>query len=349
MGNVIVESYRNLRNWPEIKPILEVFANAFEINLKIFYPRDVEKVREPEKNIYQIYFCSAPSVGIYTSNWALSKSYPKIYNIPVNATGIYPSKAAIPIKDGENIIAEYINQSLFILFDLPNPCENAGIIIERLLSDFATICLIRPARRGKAKKDLQDKFELFKNNLSRLLFKNPVIIIEQAIERLKKTSKILSRKLISISLETAALEKLSRTIENDPNLYQKTIKIPHVKRMNVGKKGNNIVLSVFTDDILIEYEEHFYNIGRFEIRLIFGEDYEIICNNLTKKRDDYDHPHVVKGEPCLGNISSLIPKLIAKYDIPAVIWALVTFLESYNDSNAYCDIDNWPISKKGIR
>lgn len=105
---------------------------------------------------------------------------------------------------------------------------------------------------------------------------------------------------------------------------------------------------VFTEEITIEYQGENYKIGHFRISLN-TEDGEIKCFNLNRRlghdSNRFDHPHISRGEPCLGNVKEGLAKLMGSYEYAVAIQIILDWLRSYNDEGAYKDakIREWPI------
>jgi hypothetical protein len=60
------------------------------------------------------------------------------------------------------------------------------------------------------------------------------------------------------------------------------------------------------------------------------ENHEIRIQNLTNRRQDRDHPHVVNGRPCWGGYNSEVIDYIQNGQIAALIEFLFGYLQSYN-------------------
>ena len=102
-------------------------------------------------------------------------------------------------------------------------------------------------------------------------------------------------------------------------------------------------LTAETNPIEIDHDDFRYDLGRFRIEIGFTND-TLEIRNLEPSRiiDGYHHPHVNNsGNPCLGNISLSLSKLLAgKQYVPALI-LVSQFLCSYNDENPYLRIEKW--------
>ena len=102
-------------------------------------------------------------------------------------------------------------------------------------------------------------------------------------------------------------------------------------------------LTAETGPVQIDHEGATYDLGRFRIEIGFASD-TLEIHNLVPDRiiDGYHHPHVnSSGNPCLGNISLSLAKLLtAKQYVPALILTH-QFLCSYSADNPYIKIERW--------
>ena len=100
-------------------------------------------------------------------------------------------------------------------------------------------------------------------------------------------------------------------------------------------------VSVYTNEIYIDYEDYDYYMGRFRIDIQLSSSV-IKITNLEKPVKGYHHPHVSQdGTPCLGNISSTVYYLMLHQDIYQLVTLLIQFLKSYNEQNPYLKINYW--------
>lgn len=123
-------------------------------------------------------------------------------------------------------------------------------------------------------------------------------------------------------------------------------------------------LKVFTDTLLCEHPEthRFHELGKFEIRIPMNGKTDIRMYNLTRKikADHYNDgwtetmhaPHIYPdGKPCLGNMTSAFPELLARYEFSIVAMLAIQFIEAVNedDDNAMGVIERWPEVKTGAK
>ena len=100
-------------------------------------------------------------------------------------------------------------------------------------------------------------------------------------------------------------------------------------------------ISVYTNDISIDFEDNDYYIGKFKIT-IEPANSTIKLTNTVKKVKGYHHPHISQdGTPCLGNIASTVYYLLIHQDIYQLVSLLIEFLRSYNEQNPYAKIEFW--------
>ncbi len=104
-------------------------------------------------------------------------------------------------------------------------------------------------------------------------------------------------------------------------------------------------LKAITTPITLKHDSKEYDMGKYEIKLLFNGTTQI--NSVGKRLADvYDHPHINKGNPCWGNMSGTLPKLIGSSEYDVALVMIHTFLKSYDQNNPFHGIDHWPIKKK---
>lgn len=73
-----------------------------------------------------------------------------------------------------------------------------------------------------------------------------------------------------------------------------------------------------------------YAIGEFDVK--FYLDGKIRCHNLTHRVENkYDHPHIMDGVPCYGNLDSAITTIINKHQFGVAFDLMYEFLIRYVD------------------
>ena len=112
------------------------------------------------------------------------------------------------------------------------------------------------------------------------------------------------------------------------------------------------VVTVFTDTLycMNPDTDRYHEIGRMRFYIyLSGNSNGIIAANLTrtltKSGGGHHHPHIFEdGRLCFGNTTERFAKLIAEYEIAAVVWLAIQFVESVNTRDAYGrTIEKWPL------
>ncbi len=101
-------------------------------------------------------------------------------------------------------------------------------------------------------------------------------------------------------------------------------------------------IAVHTNTILINYEDKRVRIGDFRIEIYLNGYVHISNTDNHGRYTFYEHPHIRDGKPCLGNQTEALSKLIAEGQLSTVVAILLSFLQSYNPEDAYCEITCWP-------
>lgn len=118
--------------------------------------------------------------------------------------------------------------------------------------------------------------------------------------------------------------------------YEMLRNLPHVASLAVN--GDHVEMR--TDTIHIQR----VCVGRFRVNYDFAIRSIRMRNETRALRDDgvcYDHPHVRRGNPCLGNITKPVVDMLVSRDLPKLIPLTLDFLLSYNPSNPYRRLEYW--------
>ena len=119
--------------------------------------------------------------------------------------------------------------------------------------------------------------------------------------------------------------------------FDRLLQVEGVRKVQV----TDDVLRVFTDTVYAVHDGARYEIGDFRIDIFF-EGY-VLARNLRNCGDNpiWDHPHIVNGAICMGNIREGVVKLIGEYQFSVVAQVMLDFLRSYNQNDSYCPITRW--------
>jgi len=101
-------------------------------------------------------------------------------------------------------------------------------------------------------------------------------------------------------------------------------------------------ITVCTDTIYVNFQDKRYRIGDFRLEIYLSGYFRMNNINNPGRYAYYDHPHIRDGEPCVGNHTEALSKLIAEGQLSTVVAILLSYLQSYNPEDAYCEITCWP-------
>lgn len=149
----------------------------------------------------------------------------------------------------------------------------------------------------------------------------------------------LWRDIVLLRQSLQSLRQVSQAQQPDYRLeFDRLNKIPGVKTLHIGAG----FLTMETDTIMIQHQDKQYHIGDFRLD-IYMNGYIRMQNIKNPGRYPYyDHPHIRDGEPCVGNHTEAVAKLISEGQLSTVAALLLSYLHSYNPEDAYCEISYWP-------
>ena len=352
----------NFECWDGMTPVMKSIYDIFGV--KIIPSNPHGEPRTPvsvgsDSGFLYVHFYSSP---IKTSKVKMTNVYG--YELSGGqCDAMKPSNTGIAIKDDSGtVVAEYLNENLYVLFDLPHGDENVTEIFARIMTSYF-------AMRGVSTVKLREFYQFIlkgvsyvtepfksKDNSSRAqfarecgkLYKKNLKAMEDSLNAYNAVISENNRKLIETMRERdiilLKLEPLRSSVDARQawadTEYDNLLATPHVENVKVEDK----VISIYTDMITIHYVIKDYNIGKFRIDIhTDGSDLGVTAFNLTSPKNGCAHPHIKqeKGYCCLGNIQNGITKLLAEYQYVIVAQIMINFLHSYNEDSAYNKIYQW--------
>jgi hypothetical protein len=281
---------------------------------------------------------------------------------------IQPSGVGHVFSDeGGTAFAEYVDNNLYILFDLPhskrgesdNVTELFAKIVETFLTfknkavdeiaAFKNIVLYGTREGGESTSKA-----MFVQSCSKLYDKN-LKEMELLLEKYDSTIDKHNCELVKASRDRAILfdkyVPLKRSAEERQkwaaNEYDALCASPHVEKVVIKDK----IIQVYTDMVSIQHSFQTHNIGKFRIDINTeggGKDGVSVFNLTNKKKRGSSaiplhHPHVIgdNGTPCLGNISEGVVKLLIDYQYVVLAQIMIDYLHTYNPDSAYAKISEW--------
>lgn len=279
-----------------------------------------------------------------------------------------PSGLGISLDDGPYSVAEIVGNNIFIHHDIVHRGSSEEVELYREILSRAIIFL------NLSYEEQLQVYAKVKEEWNRVAYINLCSgFIRGKIKELKEQEQNLRTRigehrqhLVAYIREEAdvkgRLAALTGSCNSSKEKYERDynalMKIPKVKRIDdISGDG----FTVYTDmlyavDPRTELE---HEIGEFKIIIncSAGEKNEIILwLNQTRLVDGHEKkmhaPHVYpRGNGCLGELNSILPDLIAKYDFISLVMLAVQFPETVNlvDDAAGAYVSCWPLSKKGER
>jgi hypothetical protein len=187
----------------------------------------------------------------------------------------------------------------------------------------------------------QQFLELSRNWLEEQIGKDEhdLVAKEAKVRELGSEITLLWRDIVLLRRSLKGLRHVSS--EDQPDYrseFDRLNKISGIKALNIGAG----FLTLDTDTIIIKHQDKQYQIGDFRLD-IYMNGYIRMRNIKNPGRYPYyDHPHIRDGEPCVGNHTEAVAKLIAEGQLSTVASLLLSYLHSYNPEDAYCEITYWP-------
>lgn len=248
---------------------------------------------------------------------------------------------ALPIKDDNGITIGFIAYNIInIFFDIMH-VELQALHLE----------LIR---------DTVDSYLKIENSLKELF--NEYLSVKGRTELIKYIKNISEREKEKLKREISDYEYninkyTSAIIDWHKSLRNTVLKLKGIEseKINIEEEVEKLITEhdiKFNTEGLIWFEtEDIYIksilIGRFRITLNL-EQGSIKIKNLTRKIQEYDHPHIRNEILCLGELNVAITKLTSEYKFIEVAKLCKEMLYFYNPSSAHMQIERWITTKKVV-
>ncbi len=133
-----------------------------------------------------------------------------------------------------------------------------------------------------------------------------------------------------------------KSAEHYGRQYDLLTELPGVTGVSVEKKA----IRVPTDPIVLRDEDGRRRlIGRFRIDILPGERVRLhnVDNRIGAPLGRYDHPHVIKGSACWGNMEPFFTRHLGRHSFPIIVQQAIEFLNSYNRGSCFAKVEEWPV------
>ena len=241
---------------------------------------------------------------------------------------------AIPIKDDTGKAIGFIAYNIInIFFDIMHS-DLKPLHIE-LIKDAVNSCL-------KIEDNLKELFNMYLITRGR---EELIKHIKQISEKEKdKTKRKIDEYETNIKDHSAYLVRCYRDLR-DATLKLRSLESEKINaEEEVEKLISEYNIKFNTEGLIwFETEDIYYKdilIGRFRITLDISSG-TIKIQNLTRKIENHDHPHILNGTLCLGELQNAISKLMTEYKYLEVAKLCKEILYFYNPSSAYMQVERW--------
>lgn len=299
----------------------------------------------------------------------------KIYDVVLGSSHtarLVASRPVLPSRGGAVVydtnatpVAEIMGREITILVNVDpeyegyswaqmNYWSRNGEVLGKILRDAIPIALAQPAQA-----EHERRLERIRSNLSagqaeavRMFLESGSRSVEDRKRRVREQIEGDERKSRQwLSEYVGAQNNLARSIAELAILeadggsraslateLEHVLAMPHV----IGIKFRNC-LEVYTDTIYIAHGRVKYNIGAFKIMIDFQRGYVKFENLTNPNLGVSEHPHISGGNPCFGNISEAVARMMGSEQLEMLVTVLIQFLESYDSQSPYSRIENWPV------
>ncbi len=349
----VSKSGENLEAWTEIKPVLQEFADLLGRDIHVSNPHG--KASQPAKagsGKIHIRFWSRPGAAE-----AEKTSIAEVFGIRLGdgqRDALTPSGQGIPIVDPDGVVAaEVIEDTIFVLFDLPHKSGNAGQLIRKIMEEYAILQKdpeeLERLRAEAREREIRASREAYVRECGRRL-ESTIAATRRSIEDAERTIRDCQKRITeAVRAQSGFCKKLEQLLQSSAELeksfaeeFNKLCAVPGVERVRV----TDGVVQIFTDNVEIKYGGSVYDIGRFRLDIYTsGSNGGVRAFNLTRTVNGHAHPHVKSdGNCCLGNIADGVAKLIGEYQYSVLAQVMLQYLRTVNPSDWYKNIKNWPLA-----
>ena len=149
----------------------------------------------------------------------------------------------------------------------------------------------------------------------------------------------LWRDILALRQTLKSLQETQQNLNRDSSVeFERLSRLSEIKSIDVGAG----CLKVDTNPLVVDHGGKKFRMGEFRFEIYLNGYVHLINLSNPCRYPFYDHPHIRDGKPCLGNHTEALSKLIAEGQFSTVVAILLSYLQSYNPEDAYCDITLWP-------
>lgn len=351
---VSMASAADMEAWSILKPVFEDFAARLAVNINVANPhgRYVEeefRSNPPaEKGVLFVRFWASGNPPKDRVKWPTIR-FASVFGVRLQAggqgDGTDPSGKGEAIRDDTGqVVAEVVDGTLYVLFDLPHSREmHTANIMRRILETY------EKTHQAYVEDLIEDEAERRAVNRPRFIGECGARILQEKNEteaNLREaeaslhgtTQTIVDLEKRLLDLRRQELLLLEGEKQRDVRFgeeFDTLSRMPHVKKVLV----QNGTVFVFTDTVFIEFDEQRWEIGDFKIGIDAEGGlsiYNLRAHELTGQTNMH-HPHVFDGgtNPCLGNIGVGLREMLDRHEYAVVAQVVIEFLHSLTHGSQY--------------
>lgn len=337
---------RNLEALGDIHPVLNEYAVTLGRNIYFCNPHGEPKAPYLGPDLH-IYFWSRPSQE-YLDRIVTDQVYG--YDLaPGQHDTVIPSNADQELGEmlydaTDNPVALVVESTLYVLFDLPHEEGlHTGMIMRHIMEGY--LKLSNPEEVEMRKRASMTKAQERVPEVLRLLITAPaqdqlgkarrnINAFEQQLREYQNYIQAILPKLV---VEQQAVRRIEAENSGESAAARELNALKRIKKVTrISTRMDKLVVEL--DTVYLTTETARYEIGKFQIE--FGPANHFKIKNTTGRIRDYDHPHVLDGDPCLGNMRDILTYAYGG-EIAMAVMTTIDYLNAYNPQSAYHQVDNW--------
>lgn len=163
--------------------------------------------------------------------------------------------------------------------------------------------------------------------------------LEQNKRRSYEKLRLIDKSRMSLIKE---IELLERTTFDSTRVSLKS-EIEKIKQLKEVRKLylSGGMITIETQPVVTGYKTHQYFMGEYKIQFLDGlPDIENMSYTLSS---GHFHPHISPDRVCFGNFDTVFNELIKKRDYVNVVRYCMSFIQKYNPSSPFKEIELFPI------
>ena len=313
----------------------------------------------PATENFTIHICSSPTNGEITIPERLKFDGRYYHHHADTYCGFGEWDDGLPMVDEDNQEYGAVDKHNMYIYPHLTRCScEQGIAIMRFVMARAADH-IKQAQEGKSRMDIMGDIirSRYAHYCSQRLTRERDQISRALIdgeERVRRLQRDLVETIRQRNEDQTRMNYLDNASEgvNHEEEFDRLLELAHIIKVTIS--GDTLIAVTDMIKAVDPRTEVVHLVGRVKISIRMSSGY-VNIRNLSWLVNGMNAPHVFNsGEPCLGNIGSILPELVGRYDFAAALMVIIQYLESVNvNDSAGVKTHYWPIdpeyaAEKGI-